>query len=93
MEGINWGGDFEVIKELVEERVLSLDDIRFFIGYSGWSPGQLAAEMEEKAWIIAQSDPGLVMDDPEDDIWKVILSGMGEPYKLMANYPEDPRLN
>jgi hypothetical protein len=34
-----------------------------------------------------------VMQEPDSDLWKKVLSKMGQQFKLMANYPDDPRLN
>jgi putative transcriptional regulator len=93
LPGLNWGGDFEIIKELVASGVMHLNDIRFFIGYSGWSVAQLEAEMDEKAWILSPADSAMVMQEPDSDLWKEVLSKMGQQFKLMANYPDDPRLN
>jgi len=91
--GLRWGGDFEIVRELIENHVLQPDDIRFFIGYSGWSPEQLQAELDDKAWILAQANKQLILTDEEEDLWRLVLKRMGNEYSLMANYPEDPRLN
>ena len=51
-EGIYWGGDFEKVKELVTNYQLTEDEIKFFAGYSGWTPGQLEDEIDEDTWIV-----------------------------------------
>lgn len=91
--GINWGGDFAVVRDLVESGSLPIDEIKFFIGYSGWSAAQLEDEFNEKAWILARANESLVLSEADEDLWKVVLKGMGRTYQLMANYPDDPRLN
>lgn len=92
--GLNWGGDFEVVRELIENRLLRPEDIRFFIGYSGWSAAQLGEELDDKAWILAPASSQWVMHEPaDDDLWRYVLRQLGSEFKLMANYPEDPRLN
>lgn len=91
--GLSWGGDFEVVKELIESQVLHADDIRFFIGYSGWSPEQLQGELDDKAWILAHATKQLILMEEEEDLWRRVLKQLGKEYSLMANYPEDPRLN
>src|SRR4051812_27608654 len=50
VDGIFWGGDFEVVMELLKANRLTNRDIRFFIGYSGWGQGQLEEEMKQKSW-------------------------------------------
>lgn len=93
LPGLNWGGDFEVVRELIENRVLTKDEIRFFVGYSGWSAEQLEAEFQEKAWILSAASSDLIMQEADSDMWRELLQSMGSEFRLMANYPEDPRLN
>jgi len=40
-DGIYWGGDFEITVTLVNSGKISQNDIRFFLGYSGWASLQL----------------------------------------------------
>lgn len=93
-KGIYWGIDFEGLMGMVDSFQISLEDVRFFIGYSGWSPGQLVDELKAKSWIVykkASSD--LVFDVPSDNLWKQVLENMGGKYRVISNYPIDPRLN
>lgn len=92
IDGIYWGGDFELVTELVKENKLRPRDIRFFIGYSGWSEGQLQAEMEVKSWITCDSTRRLVFTNV-DDTWKAALRQLGGEYEQLINYPTDPQLN
>ena len=48
--GIYWGGNFETLKDLLNAEVLNPTDIRFFLGYSGWSKDQLEDEMNQNSW-------------------------------------------
>ncbi len=93
MKGVYWGGDFEVIKSLMLSGVLKPDDIRLFVGYSGWAEGQLKSEMKSKSWIVANATKELLFCSQPEKLWSTILAGMGQPYAYMVNLPEDPRLN
>ena len=42
---------------------------RFSLGYAGWVPGQLEAEMEAGYWIVVPSDAAIVFDDADETKW------------------------
>ncbi len=88
-----WGGDFEQVKNQIQLNLLSEDDILFFVGYSGWGPGQLEEELDQKSWIVAPENPLFIFQQNYDDLWREILQSMGFKYQIIANYPIDPRLN
>ena len=53
------------------------DRIRFLLGYAGWGPGQLAAEMAAGSWLHADVDPRLIFDTPDDAMWSTALRSLG----------------
>ena len=92
-DGVYWGGDFEKVMELIRTRELDLDRIRFFLGYSGWSSGQLGDEMTEKSWLTVPANQGLVFHEQPDTIWKAAIKELDDEYHQIINYPIDPQLN
>lgn len=61
-------------------------NIRLLLGYSGWGPGQLEAEMSRGAWLHATADPKLVFDTPADDMWDSAMRSLGiSPESLFAS--------
>lgn len=93
IDGIFWGGDFSDVTELIKTNKLREIDIRFFIGYSGWSEGQLDEEMKTKSWITSQATRPLIFTKHIDETWKRALQQLGGEYEQMVNYPIDPQLN
>ncbi len=93
MKNIWWGGDFEVVKELINQGALKNDRIRFFVGYSGWEPKQLEREISENSWVVSELDSGLIMDSHSKEFWKMLLNTLGGKYKLWTNFPENPGMN
>ncbi|MDX1904516.1 MAG: YqgE/AlgH family protein [Thermonemataceae bacterium] len=87
-----WGGDFEQIKDLIARKGVQNNDIRFFAGYSGWSPGQLEEEIKEKAWIL-QKTTSLIMKTPVEFIWRDKIRRMNNEYAYWANMPANPSMN
>lgn len=93
LDNLYWGGDFEILKELIHSKKINDDQIRFFAGYSGWSAGQLEDEIKEKSWLVSSLDSTDLMSVNNSDIWKSSLSQLGGNYKLWANFPKDQNLN
>lgn len=91
--GVFWGGDFDKLRTLIEAGRIPQNDIRFFIGYSGWGPDQLNQELERNSWIVAPPSKKFTFFEDSDKLWQRILSALGSKYKRMAGYPEDPSMN
>lgn len=90
---VYWGGDYEKLKYLLSTGSVASDEIRFFLGYSGWSAGQLEEEIENNVWIVNNKDTNNLFNLNQDTLWREILKQMGGKYKVLANYPIDPSLN
>ncbi|WP_269526369.1 YqgE/AlgH family protein [Coraliomargarita parva] len=81
--------DVKACKLLKEEPGFNL---RGFLGHSGWTGGQLEAEVDEGAWVSSPLTPE--MDQFEGDaLWRRILSTKGPALRLMSEAPEDPSVN
>ncbi|MDX1546953.1 MAG: YqgE/AlgH family protein [Rhodothermales bacterium] len=93
VDGVLWGGDFEAIKDLLGSNGATPHDLRFFLGYAGWSPGQLLDEIEQGGWILTPAEDDLVFDAAPATLWRTVMRRMGGEYALLSNYPDDPRLN
>lgn len=93
-DGVFWGGDFDELLSLINTRQLPSNDIKFFMGYSGWGPGQLEEELADDTWIVyQQASASLIFDVPDQQLWQEVLRSMGGKYRMFSNYPIDPRLN
>jgi putative transcriptional regulator len=90
---LGWGGDFEWVKKRLNDREISKKDFRFFVGYSGWSAGQLEMEMKEKTWLVAPSSHHILFESEADFCWKNSIMLLGEGFEPVIHYPLDPQLN
>ena len=88
-----WGGDFEKVVEGIKSEAIDPGKIRFYIGYSGWSNGQLKEEMKEKSWLTVEATRKLIFHKNYEEIWKDSLKALGGDYEMMINFPIDPQLN
>ncbi|MBK9224062.1 MAG: YqgE/AlgH family protein [Flavobacterium sp.] len=92
--GIFWGGDFELTRNLINEGKIKKDNVRFFLGYTGWETMQLENEMETNSWIIAENlYQNKIIGKSTTDFWKEKILELGGDYIIWSNAPENPLLN
>lgn len=93
-DGIYWGGDFDKTVDLINNQIISEDDIRFFLGYSGWSSLQLDKELLSKSWIVVKNEhQSKIIQKSSSAFWKEKMLELGGDYLLWSNAPENPSLN
>jgi putative transcriptional regulator len=78
----------QAIKELKKGRI-----VRGFVGYSGWSKGQIESEIKHRSWIVTPSRKTILTTQPVTQMWTAVLEEMGPVYQLMAHTPEKVELN
>jgi len=93
IDGLFWGGDIKVVNQLIENNILTKNDIRFYIGYSGWEPKQLDQELKEHSWVVANTNVDFLLKNPPENLWKNAVKLLGKEYAEWVNYPIDPQLN
>jgi putative transcriptional regulator len=88
--GIFFTTEKEKIEWLLQNNERS---IKFFVGYAGWGPGQLEAEMETGSWVTAAANDQRVFDEDERQwmrlMTEVTLGQAIDPRMI----PDDPSLN
>ncbi|MCA5003784.1 YqgE/AlgH family protein [Sphingobacterium bovistauri] len=93
-DDIYWGGDFDLAVELINKGTLSSDEIKFFLGYSGWADGQLTDEINLNSWAVHNRfSTELTFITDGEDLWKQALISLGPKYAHVANFPKSPNLN
>jgi putative transcriptional regulator len=59
---------------------------RLVVGYSGWAPGQLEAELEASAWLMSDVDLDLIFNTPADQMWEAAIRRLGaDPASLQMS--------
>ncbi|MCP9484765.1 MAG: YqgE/AlgH family protein [Gaiellaceae bacterium MAG52_C11] len=66
---------------------------RIFVGYAGWSAGQIEAELAEESWIVVAAEADDVFSDDPAALWSAVLRRQGAPLSILATMPPDPSLN
>jgi len=93
-KGIYWGGNFEALKILISQGRIAENEIKFFIGYSGWGAEQLTEELRENTWIVSdQYHPDTIFSNSEEQMWRDVIINLGPKYAHISNFPQNPNLN
>lgn len=93
MDGLYWGGELESVKEQILLNNINFNQIRFFVGYSGWAPNQLDDEIKKDAWVISNASINDVLTNKPNLLWNESVDKLGFKYSLWSNFPVDPSLN
>lgn len=92
--GIYWGGEINVVKDLFQANQIQKNQIRFFLGYSGWEINQLENEIENNSWLIFNNSyQEKLLSIPAKQLWKEKIEEKGGDYLIWTNAPENPILN
>jgi putative transcriptional regulator len=67
--------------------------VRAFLGYSGWSKGQLEGEMKHDTWLTTPVEGEQLEQADGVALWRNLLGGLDPDLKLLADEPEDPSVN
>lgn len=67
--------------------------VRAFVGYSGWSPGQLENELERQTWIVAPPSQDLLGLQHDQSLWASTLRSLSPYHKILADAPRNPLAN
>lgn len=67
--------------------------LRAFLGYAGWSGGQLEGELARDTWVVAQLEPSIVSHEPDETLWRSVLGGINPRWRLLAGEPDEPERN
>ncbi len=92
VNGIYWGGNIDVVRKFLSMSMMKPEEIRFFLGYSGWTDGQLDEELKNDSWLVGDIRPAHILH-PSKDLWQQSVKSLGDKYKLWTTFPENPGLN
>lgn len=91
-KGLRWALRISV-KEAAEQAHKPGRMVRAFVGYSGWTAGQLENELRRNSWIPAQPKPDLLGHEHDQALWSALLRRISPLHRILAEAPRDPFLN
>ena len=86
-------GDFEALKRYIQNGHSIEGKVKFFLGYSGWTEGQLGNEISKNSWVVSHAAKENVLLADGESFWKNSLEQLGSNYEAWTKYPKDPYLN
>ncbi len=93
-DGIHLGGDFDSLKDNLEKSKNPDQDVRYFLGYSGWDENQLKNEIKEKSWVVCTpASKNWIMDTKKTNLWESCLKSLGGKYEMFSKFPVNPNNN
>ena len=92
-DDLYWGINFDNVIDLLKQNKLKKNEVKFFIGYSGWGKNQLADEINENSWLISSKFLTRNIFNTSTTFWKNKINEFGEFYKIWSNSPDNPSLN
>jgi putative transcriptional regulator len=93
-DGIFWGGDFTSVVDIVNDEKVTENQLRFFLGYSGWDADQLHTELQTNSWILSENIyKSEIIEKTDNSFWKEKMLELGGTYSIWSNAPEDPSYN
>ena len=93
MDGLYWGGDADSLNTLLSTGIANRNNVRFFLGYSGWDAGQLRQELERNSWLVSHTNSSTLLGTSPTAMWKSYVSRMGAKYQIWNQFPENPEDN
>jgi len=93
IDNLYFDGNFEKLKRYIMQGGTVEGNIKFFIGYSGWSENQLADEIAQDSWLVSNSSVGNILQSEDDLCWINAVDALGGRYKTWKNYPVNPDYN
>lgn len=91
--GVYWGGDYAQLKFLIGAGMIDRQDIRFYVGYSGWSEEQLAEELRHGSWVTADLDANYVFNSRSETLWSKVMKHKGNHFAVIGDLEDGPNYN
>lgn len=92
-DNLFFGGDFNELLHQIEHGKVKSHEVKFFVGYSGWSEGQLENEIERGHWLLQEPVGSDFLNASSEELWGAELSQVKSSYRIFADFASDPMMN
>lgn len=87
IDGLFWGGDNKTLNTLIATGIANEDNVRFFLGYSGWESGQLVDELVRNSWLVSHVNTETLLTTSTSEMWDTFVSHLGKDYEMWKRFP------
>ncbi|MFV0170642.1 YqgE/AlgH family protein [Empedobacter falsenii] len=92
IHNLYWSGNYDDVREAVNQKLIKENEIKFFMGYCGWAPKQIADELKNNSWTVIDLDFD-IFEEWDADLWKNLMKKLGGENLIWLNTPADPSMN
>jgi putative transcriptional regulator len=82
-EGVRLSRDPQILHDIA--RGLGPRQYLFLLGYAGWGPGQLEAELAFNGWLILPAENTILFDTPDQEKWQKAALRFGIDIALFSD--------
>ena len=94
VDGLYFVGDQEALTRYIESGGVLEGKVKFVVGYSGWSSGQLVDEIDNGVWAVLDAhDVPVMMTAGHHEMWQWAVSQFGPRYRMWRHLPINPSEN
>lgn len=68
-------------------------EFRAFLGYAGWTEGQLEEELTQQAWVVSPIEQQVLEHSDGEHCWKRLIVKVDPNLGFLTDIPDDPSLN
>lgn len=87
---LTFGVEVEKAAEMIGRPGLTM---RAYLGYSGWSEGQLENELRQDTWLTTPVEGDWLIKHDGVPLWRHLISHVEPDLKVLADAPDDPTVN
>lgn len=92
--GVYIGGNFENLEDAILKGIEAGGNFRLYLGYCGWTKGQLENEIENGVWKVnSLADPTAILTADPDSFWRESVKALGPSARHWLMLPPDPSMN
>lgn len=91
--GLYWSGNVNALKAMIKNGLIKPHEIRFFVGYAGWSSGQLRNELKANTWVVGHFSAKQIFQTIPGKMWSIFAKEIDNRYSLWSRFPVNPSDN